>query len=66
MTYSGEEGTAMGVNALADAKIAAAARNSFAMVAFVFCGVGSGFSYGGCARSVGGNMMLHLLSLLQC
>lgn len=56
----------MGVNALADAKIAAAARNSFAMVAFVFCGVGSGFSYGGCARSVGGNMMLHLLSLLQC
>ena len=32
----------MGVNALADAKIAAAARNSFAMVAFVFCGVGSG------------------------
>ena len=41
MTYTGEEGTAMGVNALADAKIAAAARISFAMVAFVFCGVGS-------------------------
>ena len=45
MTYSGEEGTAMGVNALADAKIAAAARNSFAMVALSSVG-----SYGGYGR----------------